>query len=65
METTQIEARAQEFIDALHALEQGSIDDASRLVMLYAEQAQLHNSRSTTRHSRCREPMKSRVSGFI
>jgi hypothetical protein len=44
-----IEARAQEFIDALHALEQGSIDDASRLVMLYAEQAQLHNSRSTTR----------------
>lgn len=44
METTQIEAKAKEFIDALHALEQGSADDANQLAMLYSEDATLRNA---------------------
>ncbi len=44
MEQTQIQAKAQEFIDALHALEQGSVDDANRVAALYAPQATLRNS---------------------
>lgn len=44
METSQIEAKAKEFIDALHALEQGSTDNADQLVVLYAPNATLQNS---------------------
>jgi hypothetical protein len=44
MENTQIEAKANEFIEALHALEQGSVDDADQLVMLFSPDAQLANS---------------------
>lgn len=44
MEQTQIEARAQEFIDALHQLEKGTPDDADALVALYADDAALANS---------------------
>jgi hypothetical protein len=44
METTQIEAKAQEFIDALHALETGTTDAIGPLVALYAENAKLNNS---------------------
>jgi hypothetical protein len=44
METTQIEAKAKEFIDALHALEQGSNDDANQLVALFAPEATLRNA---------------------
>lgn len=44
MNTTQIEAKANEFIDALHALEQGSIDDANSLAALYSAEATLRNS---------------------
>ncbi len=44
METTQIEAKAKEFIDALHTLEQGSADDANQIAALYAEGATLCNA---------------------
>ena len=44
METTQIEAKAQEFIAALHTLEKGSADDANQLVDLFADDATLCNS---------------------
>jgi ketosteroid isomerase-like protein len=44
MEKTQIENKAQEFIDALHTLENGSIDDVGQLVDLFAEDAMLNNS---------------------
>ncbi len=44
METTQIQAKAQEFIDALHMLEQGTTEDVARLVALYADDATLCNS---------------------
>ena len=44
METPQIQAKAQEFIDALHTLEQGSVDDVSQLAALYSEHATLRNS---------------------
>lgn len=44
MESTQIQAKAKEFIDALHQLEKGSADDASQLVALYAQDATLANS---------------------
>ncbi len=44
MEATQIEAKAKEFIDALHILEEGSDQDASALAELFAEQATLTNS---------------------
>lgn len=44
MEQTQIQNKAQEFIDALHALEQGSVDDANALAALYAGDATLRNA---------------------
>lgn len=44
METTQTQAKAQEFIDALHALEQGSVEHVAPLVALYAPDATLRNS---------------------
>lgn len=44
MEHPQIEAKASEFIDALHALEQGSAADAQQLALLYAPDATLRNS---------------------
>lgn len=44
METTQIEAKAQEFIDALHALEQGTLEHVAPLAALYAPDATLRNS---------------------
>ena len=44
METPQIQVKAQEFIDALHTLEQGSVDDANQLAALYSENATLRNS---------------------
>lgn len=44
MEQTQIQAKAKEFIDALHQLEKGSADDASQLAGLYAQDAALANS---------------------
>ncbi len=44
MESTQIEAKAKEFIDALHTLEQGSVDDANQLAALYADDATLRNA---------------------
>ena len=44
MEHSQIEAKAQEFIDALHQLEKGSADDANQLAALYADDAVLANS---------------------
>ena len=39
-----IQSQAQTFIDALHALEQGSTDDVAALVALYADDATLNNS---------------------
>ena len=44
MENTQIETKAQAFVDALHALESGSANDANQLVALFAEDATLNNS---------------------
>lgn len=44
MENTQIEAKSKEFIDALHALETGSVDDVNQLVALYSADATLSNS---------------------
>lgn len=44
MEKTQIEAKATEFIDALHTLEHGGADDANQLAALYADDATLSNS---------------------
>lgn len=44
MEQTQIEAKAREFIDALHAIETGSADDTDQIVMLYSDDATLSNS---------------------
>ncbi len=44
MESTQIQAKAKEFIDALHQLEKGSADHADQLVGLYAKDATLANS---------------------
>ena len=44
MEAAQIEARAKEFIDALHILEEGSDQDASALAEMYTEDATLTNS---------------------
>ena len=44
MEQVQIEAKAKEFIDALHTLEKGSTDDVGQLVALYAGDAALANS---------------------
>jgi len=44
MSNTQIETQAQQFIDALHALETGSVDDVKQLVDLFAEDATLNNS---------------------
>ncbi len=44
METSQIKAKAQQFIDALHELEQGSADDANQIAALYASDATLCNS---------------------
>ena len=44
MEHSQIEAKTQEFIDALHTLEKGTIADADQLVALYADDAALANS---------------------
>jgi ketosteroid isomerase-like protein len=44
MEHTQIEAKAKEFIDALHTLEAGSVDDAKQIAVLYAPDATLCNS---------------------
>jgi hypothetical protein len=40
----QIKMCAQQFIDALHGLEDGSEDDASQLVELFATEAELTNS---------------------
>ena len=37
-------SQAQTFIDALHALEQGTTDDVAALVALYAQDATLNNS---------------------
>ena len=39
-----IKSQAQTFIDALHALEQGSTGDVAALVALYADDATLNNS---------------------
>ncbi len=39
-----IQSQAQTFIDALHALEQGSTGDVAALVALYADDATLSNS---------------------
>jgi len=44
MERSQIEAKAREFIDALHTLEKGSPDDANQIAGLYAQDAALANS---------------------
>lgn len=44
METTQMKSKAQEFIDALHALEQGSADDANQLAALFGQNATLRNA---------------------
>ena len=44
METSQIKAKAQEFIDALHELEQGTPDEANQVAALYAPDATLCNS---------------------
>ncbi len=44
MEQTQIQAKAKEFTDALHILEQGTVDDVGQLVGLYANDATLANS---------------------
>jgi ketosteroid isomerase-like protein len=44
METETIEQKAQEFIDALHALEQGSEAELAPLVDKYAEDARLTNA---------------------
>ena len=44
METANIRQRAQEFIDALHILEEGSDQDASALAEFFADEATLTNS---------------------
>ena len=44
MEQTQIQAKAREFIDALHELERGAVEDAGQLAALYAPDATLANS---------------------
>ena len=44
MEATQIEAKAKEFIDALHILEEGSDQDANGLAEMFAQQATLTNA---------------------
>ena len=44
MEQSQIQAKAQEFIDALHALEQGSVQDVAQLAALYSAEATLRNA---------------------
>ena len=44
MEQSQIQAKAQEFIDALHALEQGSVHDVAQLAALYSAEATLRNA---------------------
>lgn len=44
MNQNDIEARAREFIHALHALEKGDESDVEHLVGLYADEAVLHNS---------------------
>jgi ketosteroid isomerase-like protein len=44
MEASQIEAKAKEFIDALHILEEGNEQDANGLAELYAEDATLTNA---------------------
>lgn len=44
MDVTQVQARAQQFIDALHALEQGDESAVEGLVALYSEDARLTNA---------------------
>ena len=44
MESSQIEAKAKEFIDALHALEAGSDADAQGVAQMFAQDATLTNS---------------------
>lgn len=44
MEAAQIEAKAKEFIDALHTLEEGSDQDAGALAEMYTEDATLTNA---------------------
>ncbi|HEX6292375.1 MAG TPA: nuclear transport factor 2 family protein [Herpetosiphonaceae bacterium] len=44
MERQQIEQLAQEFIDALHALEQGDVQQVDRLVTLFGDDARLTNA---------------------
>jgi hypothetical protein len=44
MSNTQIEDRAREFIDALHTLEKGGIDDADKITALFASDATLANA---------------------
>lgn len=44
MGNMQIETKTQEFVDALHTLENGSVNDVAPLVALFAEDATLNNS---------------------
>jgi len=44
MESALIQQKAQEFIDALHALEEGTEDDLAPLVEQYADDATLNNA---------------------
>ena len=46
-----IQSQAQTFIDALHALEQGTTDDVAALVALYADDATLSNSALDNKNS--------------
>lgn len=51
MANTQIADKAQEFIDALHTLEQGTSDDANSVAALFATDAALHNSALDNKNS--------------
>ena len=44
MERQQVQALAQQFIDALHALEQGDVQQVDQLVALYGDDARLTNA---------------------
>ena len=44
MDNSQIKVKAQQFIDALHELEQGDVDAANQVAALYAPDATLNNS---------------------
>lgn len=50
METSQIANKAQEFINALHTLENGSPDDAGQITALFAPGARLNNSALDHKH---------------